>query len=129
MYSVVNFLYLNEARLTEAVKTMFVLGEKICWRDAHGIGLEQADVLEAGTVKVTASRFEAGGIELMHRHDGVQVGYVVTGRFQVIIAGEGKHLGEGDFYCIPAGAEHGIRALTAGMIVETLSDPIRLPGE
>lgn len=100
---------------------MFVLGESIEWRDADGIGLERTDVLEEGGLRVTALRFEAGGIEMMHRHDGVQIGHVISGRFQVIIAGEGRNLGEGDFYCIPAGTKHGIRALTAGVIVETLS--------
>lgn len=101
---------------------MFVLSEGIQWHDADGIGMEQADILEENGLKVTATRFEAGGIEMMHRHHGTQVGHIVRGRFQVIIAGEGRNLGEGDFYCIPPGTEHGIRALTAGIVVETLSE-------
>jgi|SRR5690625_3367580 len=98
---------------------MYVLGEGIEWHETEGIGLERADVLEQSGMAVKMLRFEAGGIEMMHRHEKTQVGHVIRGRFQVIISGEGRNLGEGDFYCVPAGTEHGVRALTPGVLVET----------
>jgi quercetin dioxygenase-like cupin family protein len=53
------------------------------------------------------------------------VGYVISGRAELVVAGETVALAPGDSYCVPAGAEHTYRILETFTAVEATAPPVR----
>lgn len=53
------------------------------------------------------------------------VGYVVSGRAELVVAGETVTLAPGDSYLVPAGAEHTYRILETFTAVEATSPPAK----
>ncbi|WP_375462463.1 cupin domain-containing protein [uncultured Methylobacterium sp.] len=51
------------------------------------------------------------------------VGYVISGRAKLVLAGETIALEPGDSYCVPAGAVHTYRILESFTAVEATSPP------
>ena len=61
----------------------------------------------------------------MTRSEHETVGYVVTGRAELIVGGETVTLAPGDSYLVPAGAEHTYRILETFTAVEATSPPAK----
>lgn len=59
------------------------------------------------------------------RSEHETVGYVVSGRAELIVAGETVTLSPGDSYLVPAGAEHTYRILETFTAVEATSPPAK----
>ena len=51
------------------------------------------------------------------------VGYVVSGRAELVLEGETLALAPGDSYCVPAGAAHSYRILETFTAVEATAPP------
>lgn len=62
--------------------------------------------------------FDEGTVGALHSHPHVQTSYVAEGRFEVTIGGETQVLGQGASFIVPPGVTHGVRALTAGRLVD-----------
>ncbi len=62
--------------------------------------------------------FDAGAIGALHSHPHVQASYVAEGRFEVTIGDETTTLGEGGSFIVPPNVVHGVKALTAGRLVD-----------
>ncbi len=62
--------------------------------------------------------FEAGAVGALHSHPHVQASYVAEGRFEVTIGDTVTVLGEGGSFIVPPDVVHGVKALTAGRLVD-----------
>jgi quercetin dioxygenase-like cupin family protein len=62
--------------------------------------------------------FDAGAIGALHSHPHVQASYVVEGSFEVIIGDETTIIGQGGSFIVPPNVVHGVKALTAGRLVD-----------
>ncbi len=62
--------------------------------------------------------FDAGAVGALHAHPHVQASYVAEGQFEVTINGETAVLGRGGSFIVPPNVVHGVKALTAGRLVD-----------
>ena len=62
--------------------------------------------------------FDAGAIGALHSHPHVQASYVAEGTFEVTIDGKTTTLGQGASFIVPPNVIHGVKALTAGRLVD-----------
>lgn len=62
--------------------------------------------------------FEKGGAGWLHSHPHVQSSYVAHGSFEVTIAGRTETLHAGDSFIVPSDMKHGVKALTAGRLID-----------
>jgi len=65
--------------------------------------------------------FDKGGIGEPHTHIHQQVSYVVSGKFEVTIAGDTEIMEAGDAFVVPSDALHGAVCLEAGTLIDTFS--------
>jgi quercetin dioxygenase-like cupin family protein len=57
----------------------------------------------------------------VHHHPHRQVTYVAAGTFEVTVGGERTTLGTGDCFFAKADVPHGVRALSAGTLVDVFT--------
>ncbi len=58
-----------------------------------------------------------------HSHKNDQVGYVISGKVEMTIAGEVRIIQPGDSYAIPGGVTHSARALVDSLVIDAFSPP------
>jgi quercetin dioxygenase-like cupin family protein len=63
-----------------------------------------------------------------HKHDYEVVGYVISGRAELVIEGQTVRLEPGDSWAVPAGAEHTYRILEPFTAVEATAPPAQVHG-
>ncbi len=68
--------------------------------------------------------FVKGAVGALHSHPHEQIGYVVSGSFDLTLDGETRTLSAGDTYYVRPGAVHGVLALEAGTLLDVFS-PMR----
>ncbi len=59
----------------------------------------------------------------LHRHPNEQSGYVLSGKYRIIIDHEGHEIGPGDSYSIPRDVEHGIEVIEPGEVIDFFTPP------
>jgi quercetin dioxygenase-like cupin family protein len=99
------------------------------WVDLGG-GNRRRVMLHTDELMMVEFAFEAGGVGALHSHPHVQASYVAEGRFEVTVGDATTVLSAGDGFIVPSGVTHGVKALTAGRLVDSFT-PIRadfLPG-
>lgn len=89
--------------------------------DRYGVYFELLSVGEESMV--TKMRYKAGNEVKPHTHPNEQCGYVVSGRFRLIVDGEETVLEAGDSYAIPEDVEHEFQALESGDIIDVFVPP------
>ena len=62
--------------------------------------------------------FDAGAVGALHSHPHVQASYVAAGSFEVTIGNTTTVLGQGGSFIVPPNVMHGVKALTAGRLVD-----------
>jgi quercetin dioxygenase-like cupin family protein len=62
--------------------------------------------------------FDEGAVGALHSHPHVQASYVAEGRFEVTIGDTMAVLGAGGSFIVPPNVVHGVKALTAGRLVD-----------
>lgn len=62
--------------------------------------------------------FDAGAIGALHSHPHVQASYVAEGSFEVTIGDTTTVLNEGGSFIVPSNVVHGVKALSAGRLVD-----------
>jgi len=62
--------------------------------------------------------FDAGTVGALHAHPHVQASYVAAGSFEVTIGDTTTVLGPGGSFIVPPNVLHGVKALTAGRLVD-----------
>jgi quercetin dioxygenase-like cupin family protein len=65
--------------------------------------------------------FDAGAIGALHSHPHVQSSYVAEGRFDVTIDGVTTTLEQGGSFIVPPNVVHGVKALTAGRLIDSFA--------
>lgn len=64
---------------------------------------------------------EKGSTVPTHAHRHEQIGYVVSGRVRMTIAGVARDLGPGDAYAIPGDVPHSADALETSVVVDVFT--------
>ncbi len=59
----------------------------------------------------------------LHRHPNEQSGYVVSGRYVIVIDGVRETIGPGDSYCIPGNIDHSVEVIEPGEVLDFFSPP------
>lgn len=90
------------------------------WTDMPG-GSRRRVVLELPELMLVEFTFEAGGVGALHSHPHVQTSYIAEGTFEVTIDGVTEKISQGGAYIVPSGKVHGVKALTAGRLIDTFT--------
>lgn len=90
-------------------------------REYSGVNFELLAVGEESMV--TKMLYEAGNEVRPHDHPNEQSGYVVSGRYRLVVAGEETVVEAGDSYAIPGGVEHELEVLESGEVVDVFVPP------
>jgi quercetin dioxygenase-like cupin family protein len=73
---------------------------------------------------MTEFRLEQGAVLPRHKHPHEQTGYLVSGRIELTIGAETRHVSAGDSWCIPGSVEHSAIARESAVAIEVFS-PVR----
>lgn len=102
---------------------VFLKGEELPWESA-GPGVRRQLMGYDDSILMARVAFEKGGVGPVHQHFHAQVTYVVSGRFELQVAGEKKILEAGDGFYIPPNTDHSAVCLQAGELIDVFS-PVR----
>jgi quercetin dioxygenase-like cupin family protein len=58
-----------------------------------------------------------------HKHPNEQSGYVISGRYRIVIDGVAHTISPGDSYSIPRNVEHRIEIIEPGEVLDCFSPP------
>ncbi len=72
---------------------------------------------------VTKMLYKKGDSPPLHTHPNEQSGYVVSGRYRIVIDGVPCEIGPGDSYSIPRDVAHGLEVIEPGEVVDFFSPP------
>lgn len=76
-------------------------------------------LVHGGQLMLAEVSFKKGGIGTPHKHaDHEQVGYIVSGSFEVTVGGETKILKKGDSYYAAKNVMHGVVALEDSVLLD-----------
>jgi quercetin dioxygenase-like cupin family protein len=78
-------------------------------------------ILSTPELMLVEFTFVAGGIGALHSHPHIQTSYIAEGTFEVTIDGVTETLAAGGAYIVPTGLVHGVKALTAGRLIDTFT--------
>lgn len=78
-------------------------------------------ILDLPELMLVEFTFAEGGIGALHSHPHLQTSYVAEGTFEVTIDGVTKTIGAGGAYIVPSGLVHGVKALTAGKLIDSFT--------
>jgi quercetin dioxygenase-like cupin family protein len=101
----------------------FVFDADCVWESA-GQGVRRKILGYRQELMAVRFAFEKSGIGALHSHPHIQTSVVISGIFDVTIAGETKRLGPGDCYIVPPDAIHGALCLEAGELIDSFT-PMR----
>jgi quercetin dioxygenase-like cupin family protein len=90
------------------------------WTELPG-GSRRRVILNLPELMLVEFAFEAGGVGALHSHPHVQTSYVADGTFEVTIDGATETIAAGGGYIVPSGKVHGVKALTAGRLIDTFT--------
>ena len=72
---------------------------------------------------VTKMLYKKGDNPPIHKHPNEQSGYVISGKYRIVIDNVGYEISEGDSYFIPRDVEHGIEIIEPGSVLDFFSPP------
>lgn len=90
------------------------------WVEVAG-GSKRRVVLSLPELMLVEFAFVEGGIGALHSHPHIQTSYVAEGTFEVTIDGVTETISAGGGYIVPSGKVHGVKALTAGRLIDTFT--------
>lgn len=72
---------------------------------------------------VTKMLYKKGNKVPVHKHPNEQSGYVISGKY-ILILGDARHeIGPGDSYTIPSNTEHAFEIIEPGEVLDFFSPP------
>lgn len=86
-----------------------------------GGGVSRKIFASGGTMMTAQFSFEKGAIGAPHTHPHEQVGYVVKGSFELLLAGQKTIITAGDTYYVASGELHGVVALEDGILLDVFT--------
>lgn len=72
---------------------------------------------------VTKMLYKRGDNPPSHKHSNEQSGYVISGKYHLVIDNVAYEIGPGDSYSIPRDTEHRIEILEPGEVLDCFSPP------
>lgn len=78
-------------------------------------------ILDLPELMLVEFTFVEGGIGALHSHPHLQTSYVAEGTFEVTIDGFTETIAAGGAYIVPTGLVHGVKALTAGKLIDSFT--------
>jgi len=72
---------------------------------------------------VTKMLYKKGDNPPLHKHPNEQSGYVISGKYEIVIDNVHGEIGPGDSYSIPRGVEHSIEVVEPGEVLDFFSPP------
>lgn len=90
-------------------------------REYSGVGFELLAVGEESMV--TKMLYEEGDVVEPHAHMNEQAGYVVSGRYRLVVEGDETVIESGDSYTIPGDAEHELEVIESGEVIDVFVPP------
>lgn len=95
------------------------------WKELGG-GLRRRILSHTPAIMSVLVQFDKGAVGAVHEHDiHTQATYVVSGSFEVEVAGEKKLLRAGDAFIAPPRTQHGVVALEPGSALLDVFTPRR----
>lgn len=73
---------------------------------------------------VCKMNYVVGNFATLHQHPHEQSGYVISGRYQMVLDGQEYELLPGDSYAIPGGVLHSFKVIECGEVIDVFT-PIR----
>lgn len=86
-----------------------------------GVSLDSLAVGEKS--QVTKMNYVVGNYASPHQHPNEQSGYVISGRYELVVGDEKYELQLGDTYAIPGNTIHSFKVLEAGEVVDVFTPP------
>lgn len=81
-------------------------------------GLRRRDLVAGPTMELEEFYFDPGaGSTDAHAHAADQAAYILSGEFDVTVGADGRRVGAGDSYYVPAGTTHSVRCVKQGSYV------------
>ncbi|MCE5271351.1 cupin domain-containing protein [bacterium] len=88
-----------------------------------GGGVVRRVCLSAGKLMSVEFSFEKDALLPMHSHPHEQVGYIVSGEYELTVGGETRILQAGDSYYAPPDVVHGAKVREAGKVLDVFCPP------
>ena len=105
-------------------RSAFALGVEALW-ETPAEGLRRQLLSHGDDLMIVRVDFDAGAVGAVHQHVHRQATYVAAGRFEVRIGDERCVLESGDSFFAAENVPHGVRALSAGTLIDAFT-PARL---
>lgn len=87
-----------------------------------GVNLDSLAVGEKSMV--AKMNYVEGDFATLHQHPHEQVGYVISGKYQMVVDGQEYELNPGDSYAIPGNTPHSFRVIEGGEVIDVFT-PVR----
>lgn len=101
---------------------MVVKKEDAKKRTFKGVNLDSLAVGERSMV--SKMNYEEGNFATLHQHPHEQCGYVISGKYRLVVDGREYQLGPGDSYAIPGDTPHSFQVIEGGEVIDVFT-PIR----
>lgn len=86
-----------------------------------GPGVTRRVLLHTDELMLVEVAFQEGAVGPAHAHPHVQASYIAAGTFEVTVDGDVETLNAGDSFIVPSHAVHGVRAVTAGTLIDSFT--------
>jgi quercetin dioxygenase-like cupin family protein len=96
---------------------LFAASEATAWTNV-GPGNRRRVLVSQPQLMQVEFAFDAGAVGALHSHPHVQASYVAEGTFEVTIGDVTTVLTRGGSFIVPPNVVHGVKALTAGRLVD-----------
>jgi len=96
---------------------LFVPAEATPWTDVAP-GNRRRVLVSLPELMQVEFALDAGAVGALHSHRHVQASYVAEGSFEVTIGDTTAVLGPGASFIVPPNVIHGVKALTAGRLID-----------
>lgn len=106
-------MYKNESKV-------FFKTREVDWEPAD-IGITRQLVAYNDDLMLVSVSFEKGAIGTLHKHVHSQASYIVSGEFEITIAGESQLLKAGDGFYVPPNALHGAKCIEPGILIDSFN--------
>ncbi len=103
---------------------MFTINQEVLAKDL-GNGVTRKILSYSSSLMVCELTFDKGAVGVLHSHPHEQIGYVISGSFEVEEENQEKRiLSAGDTYYIAPNIQHGVRALENSLLLDVFT-PMR----
>lgn len=105
-------------------RTGFILNDEFDWENVSDGVIRKILAYDKDIMSVVY-KFRKGAVGSLHHHPHKQIGYLVSGSFEVTLSGEKKILKTGDSYFTLPEIEHGVTALEDSILIDVFT-PCRM---